>query len=83
MAGICGYCVDSGLLRSGAHAFTAGDGGNRRMVTVLYPASGWGCPVEAVEASGDPADTRIELRMKDGSTVMLDEQTLKKETERP
>lgn len=58
-------------------------GGNRRMVTVLYPASGWGCPVEAVEASGDPADTRIELRMKDGSTVMLDEQTLKKETERP
>ena len=58
-------------------------GADRRMVTVLYPASGWGCPVESVEASPDPEDTVIRLKMKDGSTVELDERALKKETERP
>ena len=54
------------------------EGADRRIVTLLYPASGWGCPLEAVEASADPGDTSMVLRMKDGRSLKLDERTLRR-----
>lgn len=46
-------------------------GDTLRVVTVLYPGNN--CPIEQVMASECAEDTRIHLRMQDGSEMVLDE----------
>ena len=51
-------------------------GKDLRWVTVLYPDGNEACPIAGVEAGLDVKDTKITLRMADGSTVELDEAAL-------
>jgi hypothetical protein len=45
-----------------------------RLVTLLYPApAGEECPIVAIDAGIDPADTAMRLRFHDGRVVDLDE----------
>ncbi len=48
-----------------------------RIVTVFYPESGWGCPMEEVMASNDPKDGTIIIRMKGKRELYLDEKQLR------
>lgn len=48
-------------------------GSKRRIVTVLYPASGWYCPIEKVEAFGETEAMDIKIAMKDGTVQMVNE----------
>ena len=47
--------------------------GARRAVTVLYPYKDGECPLVSVSADTDIAATSLEIRLKDGRTIALDE----------
>lgn len=48
-------------------------GKDRRIVTVLYPASGWYCPIKGAEAFGETDASDIKIVMKDGTIHILNE----------
>jgi hypothetical protein len=51
-------------------------GKDLRWVTVLYPDGNEACPIAGVEASLDVKDTKITLKMADGTVTELDEADL-------